>query len=239
MSSADRRFAPTRPSRGGPHGVPSDARVTRTLREPGERAGESPLLHGLTLSSSTARAAPSPQRERRTAPPSTSARQVPTCARRSVVPSLRCLDRALDPRAASLRARARGAFVAEEELRLHGGGVSGWSTPRPRRRGRATPRTKARSRRPGRVVRCGSGRRSARRTRHGACPAASLDPAQVIGSAARLPPGLPVGPLALRPHVAVGLPLSLDPRSAQLYYEVAFEANRSGAVLLVDPDKIL
>jgi len=28
------------------------------------------------------------------------------------------------------------------------------------------------------------------------------------------PPGFPVGPMALRPHVAVGLPLSLDPRSA-------------------------
>ena len=96
--------------------------------------------------------------------------------------------------------------------------------------GSPQPRAKARSGRPGSEVRCGSGRRSTRRTRRGACPAASLDPAQVIGSAARLPPGLPVGPLALRPHVAVGLPLSLDPRSAQLYYEVAFEANQPDEV---------
>lgn len=80
--------------------------------------------------------------------------------------------------------------------------------------GSPEPRTKARSRRPGSAVRCGAGRRSTRRTRRGACPAASSDPAQVIGSAARLPPGFPVGPLALRPHVAVGLPLSLDPGSA-------------------------
>lgn len=68
-------------------------------------------------------------------------------------------------------------------------------------------------------------------------PGRFLDPAQVIGSAARLPPGLPVGPLALRPHVAVGLPLSLDPRSAELYYEVAFRANRPARVSLARLDR--
>jgi hypothetical protein len=132
--SAGRRFAPAQRSCGGPHGVPSGARRTRALREPGERAGESPLLHGLAISSSTARAAPSPQRERRTAPPSTTARQVPTCARRFVAPSPLRRRARTGLRRARLRARARESFVAEVGMRLHGGGVSGWSTPRPRRR---------------------------------------------------------------------------------------------------------
>lgn len=133
--SADRRFAPARPSRGGPHGVPPGARETRTLREPGERAGESPLLHGLAVSSSTARVAPSPQRERRTAPPSTTAREVPTCAQRSSAgpsPPLGRTQRAVGRSGA--RARARGRFDVQVRVGVHGGGVSGWSTPRPRRR---------------------------------------------------------------------------------------------------------
>lgn len=123
--SADRRFAPAQPSCGGPHGVPSRARVTRTLREPGERVRESPLLHGFANSSSTARAAPSPQRERRTAPPPTSARRVPTRARRSASQDPRHPRRAAQRPTATARARARAAFAAVVRLRLHGGGVSG------------------------------------------------------------------------------------------------------------------